>query len=119
VAAGVSEQTFVRLTGPDPSVQGLVAVDGDELVGLCHLVLHHSTWTEGPYCYLEDLFVRPDRRLAGAGRALIASSAEVARRAGASKLYWQTHGSNAVARHLYDAVATHRGFLVYEVELDD
>ena len=110
-----TDATWERLTGEDPALVGLVAEEGDELVGLCHLVLHPSTWSVGPYCYLEDLFVRPDVRLGGVGRALIAAAVDEARQAGASKLYWQTHGSNETARHLYDKVAEHRGFLVYEV----
>lgn len=119
VPDAVTEQTFGRLTGDDADMWGLVAVDGDELVGLCHLVLHPSTWSTGPYCYLEDLFVRRERRRGGVGRRLIEAAAEEGRRRGATKLYWQTHEGNAMARRLYDAVAAHRGFLVYEVGLDD
>ena len=109
-----TDATWSRLISDDPAVTGLVAVDGDELVGLCHLVLHPSTWSVGPYCYLEDLFVRPDCRLGGVGRALIAAAVIEAQQAGATKLYWQTHESNTTARYLYDRVAEHRGFLVYE-----
>jgi len=108
VASSVTARTFERLVGDDPAMSGFVAADGYQLVGLCHVVLHPSTWTEGPYCYLEDLFVRPDRRLAGTGRALISAASDAARRAGAT-----------VARRLYDSVAEHRGFLVYETELGD
>ena len=110
-----TDVTWSRLTGDDPALVGLVAVEGDELVGLCHLVLHPSTWSVGPYCYLEDLFVRPDFRLGGVGRTLIAAAVIEAQHAGASKLYWQTHESNTTARLLHDRVAEHRGFLVYEV----
>ena len=39
---------------------GLVAVDDADMpVGLAHLLLHRSTWSNGFYCYLEDLFVDP------------------------------------------------------------
>ena len=42
---------------------GLVAVDdADTPVGLAHVLLHRSTWSNGWYCYLEDLFVDPARR---------------------------------------------------------
>ena len=114
----VTAQTFERLVGDDPALVGLVAVDGDQLVGLCHLVLHPSTWTSAPCCYLEDLFVRPDRRGAGAGRALLDAATATAHCAGAGKLYWQTHEGNVTARRLYDSVAAHHGFVVYESPLD-
>ena len=112
-----TELTWSRLVGEDPALVGLVAEEGDDLVGLCHLVLHPSTWSVAPYCYLEDLFVRPDCRLGGVGRSLVAAAVVEAQLAGASKLYWQTHESNATARHLYDRVAEHRGFLVYEADV--
>ena len=91
-------------------------VDGN-LVGFCHHLFHRSTWGVGPSCYLEDLFVSPDSRGSGAGRALIETTAEVARTAGAEKLYWHTRRSNVAARALYDQVATHVGDIVYEREL--
>jgi GNAT superfamily N-acetyltransferase len=126
----VTEVTWQRLVGGDDSMLGLCAVqdrsvqdrsdedgsDGD-LVGICHLVFHPSTWSASTYCYLEDLFVDPGRRSIGAGRALIEAAAEAARGAGSSSLYWQTHETNATARRLYDRVARHRGFLVYEMDL--
>ena len=91
--------------------------DGGRLVGICHLVVHPSTWTATSYCYLEDLFVRADVRSGGVGRSLIAAARAEASAAGSSKLYWQTHVTNTDARRLYDDVADHRGFIVYEVDL--
>ena len=50
----------------------LVAVDeADTPVGLAHVLFHRSTWSNGFYCYLEDLFVDPAQRGRGIGRALI------------------------------------------------
>jgi GNAT superfamily N-acetyltransferase len=113
----VTETTWQHLVGDDESMVGLGAVDQGELVGICHLVFHPSTWSASTYCYLEDLFVHPRRRSTGAGRALIEAAEDTARQAGSTTLYWQTHETNATARRLYDRVARHRGFLVYEVEL--
>ena len=115
----VTDGTWTRLVGDDSSVVGLGAFDGPELVGICHLVFHPSTWSASSTCYLEDLFVRPDRRGGGVGRSLIAAAVDEAERVGASKLHWQTHTSNDTARRLYDRVAEHRGFIVYEIDLPD
>ena len=71
-----TDVTWSRLVSEDPALVGLVAEEDDELVGLCHLVLHPSTWSVGSYCYLEDLFVRSDHRLGGVGRAFIAAAVE-------------------------------------------
>lgn len=112
-----TDATWARLTGDDTSVVGLGGFEGSELVGICHLVFHPSTWSTSSYCYLEDLFVRPDRRGGGVGRSLIAAAVDEAERVGASKLHWQTHATNDTARRLYDRVAEHGGFIVYEVDL--
>ena len=48
-------------------------------VGIVHWLTHPATWSAGPYCYLEDLFVSPDARGSGAGRALIADVTDWAR----------------------------------------
>lgn len=114
-----TDATWARLTGDDPTVVGLAAVRDDDLVGICHLVFHPSTWSPHPSCYLEDLFVRPDDRRTGVARALIDASVDEARRAGAANIYWQTHADNATARQLYDQVADHAGFIVYEIDLSD
>jgi GNAT superfamily N-acetyltransferase len=67
----------------------------------------------GDYCYLQDLFVVPDLRGSGAGRALIAAVEEEARKRGASRLHWLTKEDNHSARALYDQVAQRSGFIQY------
>lgn len=114
---GITARTWRHLVGGDPEMVGLGATDDGELIGLCHLVFHASTWSASSYCYLEDLFVDPRQRGRGVGRSLIAAARNEAERMGATKLYWQTHLTNVTARRLYDSVADHRGFLVYEVDL--
>ncbi len=113
----VTEHTWTQLMAGHDAVIGLGAVDGEELIGFCHLITHPSTWTTGSYCYLEDLFVSPDSRTGGVGGALIEAAQAEARRIGSDKLYWHTQETNTTARRLYDRVASHQGFIVYEVEL--
>ncbi|MFG2196735.1 GNAT family N-acetyltransferase [Streptomyces sp. NPDC048639] len=110
----IIDLTWNRLCDPAEPMGGLGAWADGKLVGMCHYVLHRSTWAEGTYCYLEDLFTSPPARGRGVGRALIEATAEAGRKAGAEKLYWQTHAGNATARSLYDRLARHEGFLVYE-----
>jgi ribosomal protein S18 acetylase RimI-like enzyme len=92
----------------------LLAVDGaDRPLGLAHLLFHRSTWTQGWYCYLEDLFVDPRARGKGIGRALIDAVYAHADARGCSRTYWMTQESNAAARALYDKVAGKSAFVQY------
>ena len=68
-------------------------------------------------CYLQDLYVAEVTRGGGVGRALIAGVVEAAKEAGAARVYWNTHETNAVARRLYDAVAERPGFIQYRIDL--
>jgi GNAT superfamily N-acetyltransferase len=109
--------TFARLTDPEYPVWGAIARDADgRAIGFVHWLTHPSTWAEGPYCYLEDLFVAPDVRGSGAGRALIATVETWAREQGCDQVYWLTAETNATARGLYDKVATLTGFVHYSIE---
>lgn len=117
LAAEVTDLTWSRFADPTEPMGALGAWTDGALVGICHYVLHRSTWAAGPYCYLEDLFTAPAARGTGVARALIETTGTMAREAGAEKLYWQTHVDNARARALYEKVARHEGFLVYEKAL--
>jgi GNAT superfamily N-acetyltransferase len=115
----VTAVSFARLCAGE-SVFAFVACDADDRpVGLVHAMIHPSTWSPGGYCYLEDLFVGPDARTGGVGRALIEATATEARRRGATKLYWQTDHDNDRARALYDQVATLEKVVLYGRELGD
>ena len=90
-----------------------VAEVGDRLVGLVHYIQHRSCWTVGDYVYLQDLFVDLDLRGTGLGRALIEHVYARAAEAGASRVWWLTHESNAQAMLLYDRIADKSGFVQY------
>jgi GNAT superfamily N-acetyltransferase len=104
---------WARLHDPAEPMEALGAYMDGRLRGIAHYLFHRSCWTIGNYCYLQDLFVAETARHLGLGRALIAAVEERARRAGASRLYWLTHESNAAARALYDQLAERSGFIQY------
>ncbi|WP_298164877.1 GNAT family N-acetyltransferase [Novosphingobium sp.] len=117
IANAVSDLTWARLHDPAEPMHAGIAWQGARAIGLVHWIFHRSTWTAGPYCYLQDLYVEPDVRGGGVGRLLIAHVRSEAEAAGASRLYWLTHETNTDAMVLYDKVAERSGFVQYRVVL--
>lgn len=113
IAAETTHLSFARLLDEAEPMFGALAWQDDRAVGMVHWLLHRSTWTVGPYCYLQDLFVDPATRGIGIGRQLIAHvSADAASRQ-CSRVYWLTHETNTDAMQLYDRVAERSGFVQY------
>ena len=103
----------------------VVLLVGDGPDGLAVLRLRSAIWSEGQECYLAELYVVPDRRGRGLGRALLEAAMEVARQRGAVTMDLGTDETDTVARHLYERcgftnrASGERGpaMLVYEREL--
>lgn len=95
-------------------VVGLVVESDDVLIGLAHAVLHRTTWSTDPTCYLEDLYVDPASRGSGAARLLVEAVYALADERGAASTYWHTQEYNAAARSLYDVLGRRTSFVVYE-----
>ncbi len=111
--AEVTDTTWLRLLDPAESLVGLVAERAGALVGFAHCVLHRGTWSLTVHCYLEDLFVVPEVRGEGVGRAIIDAVYREADTRSADRVYWLTHESNSTARALYDRMARRSGFIHY------
>ena len=115
--AAVTEHTWQQLLRDEPPMQGIMAIDdAGKPVGFAHYVVHASTWTLKNYCYLEDLFVRPDCRATGIGRTLIEHLYKLADQNGWSRVYWMTQENNYRGRTLYDRVGRRSEFVLYERE---
>lgn len=109
----ITATSWERLFDANEPVHALVAERAGRLVGLTHYIFHRSTTAIAPVCYLQDLFTSEAARGHGVGRALVEGVYARAREAGASRVYWQTHETNATAMQLYDRIAERSGFLVY------
>jgi len=115
----VTELTWQRLLIPNEGHQGVVAIDEDgRVIGIAHYLVHDSTWSNGGYCYLEDLFVAPATRNSGAGRALIEAVEKAAKIKGCTRMYLATQEYNNSARGLYDKVMTLSPFVQYRRQLN-
>ena len=115
----ITRRTWSRFFDGYEPMHALVAELDGRLVGLAHYLFHRSTIAIGPICYLQDLFTAQDVRGQGVARALIAAVNDAAARAGAERVYWHTHESNATAQRLYDRVAERPGFVLYLQHVPD
>jgi GNAT superfamily N-acetyltransferase len=113
----VTARTWQRILDPASVISARLAVLDDAVIGFSVSVLHDSTWTAAPVCYLEDLFVAPKFRGRGGGRLLIADVLDRAKAKGWSRLYWHTRANNT-ARLLYDEFAKADDFVRYRLILD-
>ena len=113
----VTATTWSRFFDDGEPVHALVAESNGELLGLAHYLFHRTTTAIAPLCYLNDLFTAEAARGKGVGRALIEAVYGEARRAGAARVYWLTHETNATAQALYDRIAEKSGFIVYRKPL--
>jgi GNAT superfamily N-acetyltransferase len=105
--------TWQRLLDAREPMHAAVAEVGGTAVGIVHFIEHRSCWTTGNYMYLQDLFVAPEARGSGVGRALIEHVYAEAAARGCSRVWWLTHESNTPAMVLYDQVADRSGFIQY------
>jgi GNAT superfamily N-acetyltransferase len=99
------DQLNAALFPDHPALFGHVAADPwmDEPIGYALWFLNFSTWEGRHGIYLEDLFVRPNQRGSGAGRALLASLADICVKRGYARLEWWVLHWNP-ARDFYQAI---------------
>ncbi len=114
----ITQTTWARFFDAYEPVYAMVAENDGELVGFVHYLLHRSTISISPTCYLQDLFTKESIRGKGIGRRLINAVYEQAKLAGLNRVYWQTHESNSTAMKLYDQVADRSGFVVYRKNIE-
>ncbi len=109
----ITRTTWSRFFDGYEPMHALVAEVDGAVAGLVHYLFHRTTIAVGPNCYLQDLFTTEAARGRGVGRALVEAVYERAADAGAARVYWLTHETNATAMRLYDQVAERSGFVVY------
>lgn len=93
-----------ELFGTAPIVHAVVAERDGAAVGFALYVFNFSTFVGRRGLYLEDLFVRPQHRGRGIGRALLAELAARALAHGCGRMEWSVLDWNEGARRLYHDV---------------
>ncbi len=87
--------------GERPVAEALIASRGGHAVGFAVFFASYSTWLARPGLYLEDLFVRPEARGKGIGRALLEHLAGLALARGWGRLEWRVLDWNAPSIAFY------------------
>src|SRR6266487_3874245 len=98
------EQLLDVLFGERPAAEVLLAFEGESPVGFAVCFYNFSTWLGRPGLYLEDLFVKPDKRGKGYGRALLVELAKIGRDRDCGRMEWAVLDWNEPAINFYRAL---------------
>lgn len=103
-AVEITEAELVRDGfGPQPKFRAFIAEWDAQPAGYALFFDFYSTWT-GRHMFLEDLFVRPQFRGSGIGKALMARVAEIAQQENCRGMRWEVLGWNQSAIDVYRAI---------------
>ncbi|MGA5818854.1 GNAT family N-acetyltransferase [Kitasatospora sp. NPDC094028] len=118
-AVATDEQLHTALFGPDPALFGLIAEDDatGEPVGFAVWFRNFSTWRGTHGIYLEDLYVRPQARGGGHGKALLLELARIAVERGYSRVEWSVLDWNRPSIDFYESLGAvpMTGWTVYRL----
>jgi GNAT superfamily N-acetyltransferase len=93
--------------GPSPQVYcDLIETDDGDAAGFAVWFLNYSTWTGTHGIYLEDLFVRPEYRGRGYGKALLGHLARQCVSQGYARLQWSVLDWNTPSIDFYESLAS-------------
>jgi GNAT superfamily N-acetyltransferase len=98
------EQLVDVLFGERPTAEVLLAFEGQSPVGFAVYFYNFSTWLGRPGLYLEDLFINPEKRGKGYGRALLVELAKIARDRECGRMEWAVLDWNEPAIKFYRAL---------------
>ena len=90
--------------GPNPFYFCLIAEHKGRPAGFAFYFFDYSTWIGRPGIYLEDLFVYPELRGLGIGKALLKQVAAIAVEKGCARLKWSVLDWNTPAIDFYRAM---------------
>ncbi len=92
------------LFGADSTAHALMCMQGDTPVGFCVYFFNYSTWQGRNGLYLEDLYVAPEHRGIGAGKALLKNLAQLALAKNCGRFEWNVLDWNEPAIKFYEAM---------------
>jgi GNAT superfamily N-acetyltransferase len=93
--------------GAEPKYRCLIAEWNREPAGFAFFFYNYSTWLGKPGLYLEDLFVLPEMRGKGIGKALLQKLAQIAVAENCYGMRWQVLEWNEPALKFYETLDAH------------
>ncbi len=109
-------EALCRALLADPDHNGIQLIargDDGEPLGFATIYWTWQTLTAGRAAVMNDLFVAPEARGQGVGRALIEACRRRAGEHGATELIWETAPDNATAQRLYDSITSDKSPWIY------
>jgi GNAT superfamily N-acetyltransferase len=103
-AIATEQDLAAALLAERPALFAHVAEDDGRVVGFALWFLNYSTWLGRHGIYLEDLYIVPDMRGRGHGKALLAALARICVERGYGRLEWWVLDWNSPARRFYDSL---------------
>jgi GNAT superfamily N-acetyltransferase len=103
--AKATPEDFLReLDSPNPVIHVLIAEWNGEPAGFALYFYNFSTFVGRPGIYLEDLFVRPQQRKHGIGRAMLRELARIAQQRNCGRMEWAVLDWNEPALRFYQSL---------------
>lgn len=106
--SATEEKLHATLFGPRPAAECVLAFAGDTPAGFAIFFTNYSTFLAQPGLYLEDLFVLPEFRGRGIGKALLLHLARLANRRGCGRMEWAVLDWNEPAIAFYESLGARR-----------
>ena len=104
MVTGTGAMLAASLFGPRPVCEAVLAEEDGAAVGFALYFFTYSTFLGKPGLYLEDLFVVPQRRGAGYGKALLKHLARIAAESGCGRFEWRVLDWNEPSIKFYESI---------------
>jgi GNAT superfamily N-acetyltransferase len=101
-------RTLFPTDGGAPAAQCVLLFAGDRPAGFALYFFNYSTFLARPGLYLEDLFVTPEFRGRGLGKALLLHLAKLANARGCGRMEWSVLDWNQPAIEFYESLGARR-----------
>lgn len=102
--AATLETVSSSIFGKGSVTRALICESDGEPIGMAVWFFNYSTWQARNGLYLEDLYVTPDARGLGAGKALLKKLAKIALDNGCGRFEWSVLDWNEPAIRVYEAI---------------
>jgi GNAT superfamily N-acetyltransferase len=108
VVVATEAQLLATLFGDSPFAEVIIAEEDGKPAGFALFFHNYSTFLAQPGIYLEDLFVKPEYRGRGYGKALLARLAQIARDRKCGRVDWAVLDWNEPSIAFYESLGARR-----------